>query len=99
MEFHLHGSPAVEAGLFHALLTRKARPAEAGEFTRRALINGKLDLAQVEALGDLIDAETTTQRKQALGQLGGRLSAVAEDWRKRLLAISAPFGSGCGFSR
>ncbi|MEL7490170.1 MAG: tRNA uridine-5-carboxymethylaminomethyl(34) synthesis GTPase MnmE [Pseudomonadota bacterium] len=97
VEFHLHGSSAVEAALFHALLTLKARPAEAGEFTRRALINGKLDLAQVEALADLIDAETTAQRKQALGQLDGRLSAVAEGWRARLLAISAPLEADVDF--
>ena len=96
-EFHLHGSAAVEAALFEALLTMKARPAEAGEFTKRALENGKLDLAQVEALADLIDAETSEQRKQALGQLDGRLSAVAEGWRSRLLAILAPLEADVDF--
>jgi len=97
VEFHLHGSLAVEAALFKALLSLDARPAEAGEFTKRALINGKLDLAQVEALADLIDAETNSQRKQALGQLGGRLSAVADAWRRRLLAISAPLEADVDF--
>lgn len=88
-ELHLHGSPAVEGALYEALSALGARPAEAGEFTRRALLNGKLDLAEVEGLSDLLDAETDLQRKQALGQFGGRLSEVAEGWRSRLLAIMA----------
>jgi len=71
-EFHLHGSRAVEAALYETLAKMGAAPAEAGAFTLRALKNGKLDLAQAEALADLIDAETNLQRKQALGQLGGR---------------------------
>lgn len=96
-EFHLHGSAAVEAAFFGALARLGARPAEAGEFTLRAMKNGKLDLAQAEALADLIDAETTLQRKQALGQLDGRLSAVAERWRTRLLAVMAPLEAAVDF--
>ena len=96
-EFHLHGSRAVEIALYEALTRLGARPAEAGEFTLRALKNGKLDLAQAEALADLIDSETTLQRKQALGQLDGRLSAVAEDWRARLLAVMAPLEADIDF--
>ncbi|MDR5725852.1 MAG: tRNA uridine-5-carboxymethylaminomethyl(34) synthesis GTPase MnmE, partial [Terriglobia bacterium] len=61
------------------------RPAEAGEFTRRAVENGKLDLTQAEALADLIDAQTDAQRKQALGQFGGALSELYEGWRAQLI--------------
>ncbi len=96
-EFHLHGSRAVEASLFETLGSLGARPAEAGEFTLRALKNGKLDLAQVEALADLIDAETTLQKKQALGQLDGRLSALAEDWRAQILSVLAPLEADIDF--
>ncbi len=96
-EFHLHGSRAVEASLYETLSALGARPAEAGEFTLRALKNGKLDLAQAEALADLIDAETTLQRMQALGQLDGRLSAVAESWRARILSILVPLEADIDF--
>jgi tRNA modification GTPase len=96
-EFHLHGSRAVEAAFAEAAARAGARPAEAGEFTRRALLNGKLDLAQVEALADLIDAETSQQRKQALGQFEGRLSALAEGWRGRLIAVLAPLEADIDF--
>ncbi len=96
-ELHLHGSRAVEMSLFEALAAAGARPAEAGEFTLRALKNNKLDLAQAEALADLIDAETTRQRKQALGQLDGRLSAMAEGWKNRLLAVMAPLEADIDF--
>jgi tRNA modification GTPase len=96
-ELHLHGSPAVERALFEALSGLGLRPAEAGEFTKRALLNGKLDLAEVEGLADLLDAETAEQRKQALGQFGGRLSSLAEGWRARLLAIMTPLEVGIDF--
>ncbi|WP_428407275.1 tRNA uridine-5-carboxymethylaminomethyl(34) synthesis GTPase MnmE [Hyphococcus sp.] len=96
-ELSLHGSRAVEEALYDALTRLGARPAEAGEFTLRALKNGKLDLAQVEALADLLDAETTLQRKQALGQLDGRLSEAAEGWRKDLLAVMAPLEADIDF--
>ncbi len=96
-EFHLHGSPAVEHACYDAFSALGARPAEAGEFTRRALLNGKLDLSEVEGLADLLDAETASQRKQALGQLGGRLSAMADGWRARLIAAMAPLEAEIDF--
>lgn len=97
VEFTLHGSRAVEDALFAALVRLGARPAEAGEFTLRAFRAGKMDLAQVEALADLLEAETSLQRKQALGQLGGRLSARAEAWRASLLAILTPLEAAIDF--
>lgn len=97
VEFHLHGALSVEAALYEALMGLGARPAEAGQFTKRALLAGKLDLAQVEALADLIDSETSVQRKQALGQLDGRLSALAEGWRRFLLGILAPLEADVDF--
>lgn len=96
-ELHLHGSRAVEQSLFETLSRLGARPAEAGEFTLRALKNDKLDLAQAEALADLIDAETTRQRLQALGQLEGRLSARAEGWRQGLIKVLAPLEAEIDF--
>ncbi|HEY8948631.1 MAG TPA: tRNA uridine-5-carboxymethylaminomethyl(34) synthesis GTPase MnmE [Rhizomicrobium sp.] len=84
-EFHVHGGRAVVDATLDALsVVDGLRPAEAGEFTRRAVENGKLDLTQAEALADLIDAQTDAQRKQALGQYGGALAALYEGWRTRL---------------
>lgn len=96
-EFHLHGARAVEVSLYETLAALDARPADAGEFTLRALKNGKLDLAQAEALADLIDSETTLQKMQALGQLDGRLSTVAEGWRSQLLAVLGPLEADIDF--
>lgn len=90
VELHLHGSPAIVAAVLRVLGDDpKLRPAEAGAFTRRALENGKLDLAQVEGLADLIDAETEGQRKQALRVFSGALGELAESWRKRLIRAAA----------
>jgi tRNA modification GTPase len=90
VELHLHGSPAVIAAAERRIgETRLARPAEAGEFTRRALYNEKLDLAQVEGLGDLLSAETEAQRKQAMRLLEGKLGERAADWRALLLRAAA----------
>lgn len=90
VELHLHGGRAVVAGVLEALAAMPGlRPAEPGEFTRRAFDNGKLDLAEVEGLGDLIEAETAGQRRQALRQLDGGLSALVEEWRGRLVRILA----------
>ena len=84
-EFHVHGGPAVVAALLAALgRLADCRLAEPGEFTRRAFLNGKLDLTQVEGLGDLIEAETAAQRRQALGQMAGGFARIAEDWALRL---------------
>jgi len=90
VEFHIHGGPAVAAALLRALAeTRLARLAEPGEFTRRALENGVLDLTQVEGLADLIDAETEAQRRQALRVLSGQIGQRVEDWRRRLIRAAA----------
>ncbi len=89
-EFHVHGGRAVVAGLLEALGGIDGlRAAEAGEFTRRAFENGKLDLTEAEGLADLIDAETSAQRKQALRQMEGALGALYEDWRGKLIRLLA----------
>ena len=84
-EFQLHGSPAVAEGLAIALNNLGARQADAGEFTRRAFTNGKLDLTEAEGLADLIDADTQAQRVQALRQMQGGLKARYEGWREGVL--------------
>lgn len=84
-ELHLHGGRAVVEAASHALIALGVRPAEPGEFTRRAFQNGRMDLAQAEAVADLIDAETTAQAKQALGQLDGKLSETYAGFRRDLL--------------
>ena len=90
IELHTHGSPAVVARVLRFLgESGKARIAEAGEFTRRALENDRLDLAQVEGLGDLIDAETEAQRMQAVRLFSGALGDVVSDWREKLLRAAA----------
>ena len=89
-EFQLHGGPAVVAAVLSALGAMKGlRPAEPGEFTRRAFENGKLDLTSVEGLADLIGAETEAQRRQAFRQLKGVLGERAERWRHRLIEALA----------
>ncbi|NOX39589.1 MAG: tRNA uridine-5-carboxymethylaminomethyl(34) synthesis GTPase MnmE [Alphaproteobacteria bacterium] len=86
VEFHLHGSPAIISAVLMALGGFEGvRLAEPGEFTRRALENGCLDLAQVEGLGDLIEAETEIQRKQALRVFDGALGDLATSWRQDLI--------------
>ncbi|MFU8864329.1 MAG: tRNA uridine-5-carboxymethylaminomethyl(34) synthesis GTPase MnmE [Rhodobacterales bacterium] len=90
VEFHLHGSIAVTLAVLQSLSKIEGlRAAEAGEFTRRALENGRLDLAQVEGLADLIDAETEAQRRQALRVLSGDLGKLAEGWRRDLIRAAA----------
>ncbi|PZU76185.1 MAG: tRNA uridine-5-carboxymethylaminomethyl(34) synthesis GTPase MnmE [Brevundimonas sp.] len=84
-ELHLHGGRAVVEATNRALIALGVRPAEPGEFTRRAFQNGRMDLAQAEAVADLIDAETTAQARQALGQLDGRLSETYAGFRRDLL--------------
>jgi tRNA modification GTPase len=89
-EFHVHGGRAVVAALLGALSALPGfRPAEAGEFTRRAFQNDRLDLTQVEGLADLVAAETEAQRRQALRQSDGALSRLYEGWRERLLRARA----------
>ncbi len=84
-EFQLHGSPAVAEAIASAFLAAGARQAEPGEFTRRAFMNGRLDLTEAEGLADLIDADTQAQRVQALRQMQGGLKARYESWREGLL--------------
>ncbi|MET0546130.1 MAG: tRNA uridine-5-carboxymethylaminomethyl(34) synthesis GTPase MnmE, partial [Caulobacterales bacterium] len=89
-EFHIHGGAAVGAAVLDALASiAELRPAEAGEFTRRAFENGKLDLTEVEGLADLVDAETEGQRRQALRQMDGALSRLYEGWRADLIGLMA----------
>jgi tRNA modification GTPase len=89
-EFHLHGSIAVvRAVLAELALVDGCRPAQPGEFTRRALENGCMDFTQVEALADLIEAETEAQRKQALAVLSGALSGRVSEWRQKLVRAAS----------
>ncbi len=98
-EFHIHGGRAVLSLLINALEAIDGlRAAERGEFTRRALENGKIDLVAAEGLSDLIDAETEAQRRQAQRQLHGLLGPAAEDWRARAIAIVAAIEAGLDFS-
>jgi len=89
-ELQVHGGRAVLAALLAALERRSGlRPAEPGEFTRRAFLNGRLDLSRAEAVADLVDAETAAQRRQALRQLDGSLGRQAEAWRLGVLELQA----------
>ncbi|HXM84164.1 MAG TPA: tRNA modification GTPase [Stellaceae bacterium] len=89
-ELHLHGGRAVAAAMLDALGKMPGlRLAEPGEFTRRAFLNGKLDLTEAEGVADLIAAETAAQRRQALRQASGAAAKIYEDWRHRLLTAQA----------
>jgi len=96
-ELHLHGSRAVLAAVMQVLSRLGLRLAEPGEFTRRAFLNGKLDLLQAEAIADLAAAETEAQRRQALRQLGGELGDVYRRWRDRLTRILAHLEAAIDF--
>jgi tRNA modification GTPase len=99
VELHLHGGRAVIAAVLAELAKVEGlRPAEAGEFTRRAFENGRLDLTAVEGLADLIFAETEAQRAQAMRQLSGALGGRAEGWRTRLIEALALVEAGIDFS-
>lgn len=98
-EFQIHGGPAVVRALLAALgRIPGCRPAEPGEFARRAFANGRVDLTAVEGLADLIDAETEAQRRQALRQSGGALFRLYDGWRERLLRASALVTAAIDFS-
>ena len=88
-ELHLHGAPVISRRVGSALLCMGARPAEAGEFTRRAFLNGRMDLAEIEGLGDLLAAETEAQRKLALRTASGELAQKALEWRQLLIEAGA----------
>ncbi|MGQ0455907.1 MAG: tRNA uridine-5-carboxymethylaminomethyl(34) synthesis GTPase MnmE [Hyphomicrobium sp.] len=98
-ELQLHGGRAVVQAALRALgRIDGCRLAEPGEFARRAFLHGKLDLAEVEGLADLVDAETEAQRRQALAQAGGALSRLYEGWRARLIEIAALTEAAIDFS-
>ena len=89
VELHVHGGPAVISGIGDALTNLGARPAEPGEFTRRAFSHGRMDLTAAEGVADLIEAETAAQRRQALRQAGGALARRQAQWVDRLTRILA----------
>ncbi|WP_243369052.1 tRNA uridine-5-carboxymethylaminomethyl(34) synthesis GTPase MnmE [Microvirga solisilvae] len=98
-ELHIHGGLATRAAILKVLSSiPNCRPAEAGEFTRRAFLNGRMDLSQVEGLADVIDAETEAQRRQAMFQLEGRLGNAAERWREGILLALALLEASLDFS-
>jgi len=99
LEFHCHGGIATVKAIVDSLAKQNyLRPALAGEFTRRAFDNQRLDLTQVEGLADLIAAETDAQRRQALALSEGVIARALEDWRRRLVALSASVEARIDFS-
>jgi tRNA modification GTPase len=96
-ELHVHGSRAVLAAIMQVLRRLGLRLAEPGEFTRRAFLNGKLDLLQAEAIADLAAAETEAQRRQALRQLDGELGGLYRGWSSRLIRILAHLEAAIDF--
>lgn len=96
-ELHLHGGAAVVEAVTSHLADLGARPADPGEFTRRAFEAGKLDLVQAEAIADLVDAETEAQRRQALRNLEGGFGAAVSAWRAELVEASALFEAQIDF--
>jgi tRNA modification GTPase len=98
-ELHLHGGPAVVAGVLTALSREPGlRAAEPGEFARRGFLNGKLDLSQIEALADLLEARTAFQRRQALRLAGGALRSETEAWRGAIVEALARVESELDFA-
>ena len=90
-EIHCHGSAAVLEGILQALFAMGARQAQPGEFTRRAFLNGKLDLFAAEAVNDLVCAQSVQAAALATAQLGGHISSEFSDMRHRLIAMCAQF--------
>lgn len=97
-EFQLHGGRAVRESLFAALAALGLKPAGPGEFSRRAVEHGRLDLTQAEAIADLVDAETPAQLRQALRQYDGALAALYEDWRAALITALGRAEAAIDFS-
>lgn len=99
IEFHVHGGRAIVNALVDALSALPGfRLAEAGEFTRRAFENGRLDLTEAEAIADLVNAETEAQRRQAMRQYGGELGRLYEEWRVKLTRALAHLEAAIDFS-
>ena len=96
-ELHIHGSRAALAAVTQALVRLGLRLAEPGEFTRRAFLNGKLDLLQAEAIADLVAAETEAQRRQAIRQLGGELGTLYRGWRDSVTRVLAHLEAAIDF--
>ena len=90
-EIHCHGSPIVLNEGLTSLFAKGARQAKGGEFTRRAFLNGRMDLIQAEAVVDLIDAETAEAARNAVGQLSGTLSRTVEEIYEALMAVVSRF--------
>jgi tRNA modification GTPase len=98
-ELHLHGGRSVVAAVLAALETIDGlRPAAAGEFTRRAFDNGRIDLTEAEGLADLLLAETQSQRRAALALAGGSLTRQVEDWQQQVLALGAAVEAALDFA-
>ncbi|KEO89459.1 tRNA modification GTPase TrmE [Erythrobacter longus] len=98
-ELHCHGGRAVLAAVCEALgAIDGLRPAQEGEFTRRAFANGQIDLAQAEGLADLLEAETELQRAAAMRSVSGAISDKVEGWRERVLQLSAQIEAALDFS-
>ena len=98
-EFQVHGGRAVVAGVLDCLARQPGlRPAEPGEFTRRAVANGKIDLTAAEAVADLVDADTARQREQALAEAGGAAARRYDGWRDRLIGLMARLEAAIDFS-
>lgn len=99
LEIHCHGSLSVTSAISSYLSRQTSvRPAEPGEFTKRAFDNGKMDLTEIEGLADLIESQTEAQRHQALGQLKGHLRKQAEAWRDHIIHLAARLESLIDFS-
>jgi tRNA modification GTPase len=99
VEFHLHGGPATSSALLAALAALEGlRPARPGEFARRALEHGKIDLTQAEAMADLVAAETDAQRRIAIDGLGGALSRRVAEWRASLTRALALLEAAIDFA-
>lgn len=97
VELHVHGGVAIVESVLEALVAQGLSLAEPGEFTRRAFENGRLDLAQAEAVADMVDAETRAQARQAVKQLGGALSDRYEAWRTGLVEALAMLEAAVDF--
>jgi tRNA modification GTPase len=97
-ELHLHGAPVIASRLSQALLARGLRRAEAGEFTKRAFLNGRIDLAEAEGLADLLSAETEAQRKLAMRATEGELGRKADELRSKLIRAGALIEASIDFA-
>ncbi|WP_449044371.1 tRNA uridine-5-carboxymethylaminomethyl(34) synthesis GTPase MnmE [Paracoccus versutus] len=97
-ELHLHGAPVIANRLAQALLSRGLRRAEAGEFSKRAFLNGRMDLAEAEGLADLLSAETEAQRKLAMRATEGELGRKADELRVKLVRAGALIEASIDFA-